>query len=408
MFKSLTDNRAITLNDVRCKGCIHCMRRCPTEAIRVRSGKAKIIRERCISCGDCVRICPTRARIAVLDPITIIDKYKYKIAIPCPSVYGQFNNLTDIDYILTGLLNIGFDRVEELAQSCEIVSETTRYSQSFPNQIKPVINSSCPAVIKLIQINFGYLSAHLNRVQMPEVIAAKTAKDRAVKETGFDPADIGVFIISPCPAKYDALNGLKNINGIIGFFEIYSKLVSAMNKIVTPQKISKTGRLGVSWAMSEGEANGARSERFIAADGIENIIHVLNELDHGELKGLDFIELNACPGGCVGGVMNVANPFLATSRIRALMNNLPLSPDRFCGDEESMRMYINDSAYQPLDVFKLSDNRAEALQKLQRIERMHSALPGIDCGGCGAPSCRAMAEDVVNKQAEMSSCVFKK
>ena len=39
---------SVTLDEEKCKGCINCIKRCPTEAIRVRNGKAKIITERCI------------------------------------------------------------------------------------------------------------------------------------------------------------------------------------------------------------------------------------------------------------------------------------------------------------------------------------------------------------------------
>ena len=39
---------SVTLDRDKCHGCINCVKRCPTEAIRVRGGKAKIIKERCI------------------------------------------------------------------------------------------------------------------------------------------------------------------------------------------------------------------------------------------------------------------------------------------------------------------------------------------------------------------------
>ena len=49
---------SVTLDKDLCKGCINCIKRCPTEAIRVRDGKAHILAERCIDCGECIRICP--------------------------------------------------------------------------------------------------------------------------------------------------------------------------------------------------------------------------------------------------------------------------------------------------------------------------------------------------------------
>ena len=51
---------SVTLDESKCVGCTNCIKRCPTEAIRVRSGKAVIMSERCIDCGECIRICPHR------------------------------------------------------------------------------------------------------------------------------------------------------------------------------------------------------------------------------------------------------------------------------------------------------------------------------------------------------------
>ncbi len=55
---------SVTLDKELCKGCINCIKRCPTEAIRVRDGKAHILNERCIDCGECIRICPHHAKKA--------------------------------------------------------------------------------------------------------------------------------------------------------------------------------------------------------------------------------------------------------------------------------------------------------------------------------------------------------
>ena len=49
---------SVMLDKELCMGCINCIKRCPTEAIRVRDGKAHILKERCIDCGECIRICP--------------------------------------------------------------------------------------------------------------------------------------------------------------------------------------------------------------------------------------------------------------------------------------------------------------------------------------------------------------
>ncbi|MDD3921702.1 MAG: 4Fe-4S binding protein, partial [Eubacteriales bacterium] len=46
---------SVRLDKDKCKGCTNCLKRCPTEAIRVRAGRAHIIDERCIDCGECIR-----------------------------------------------------------------------------------------------------------------------------------------------------------------------------------------------------------------------------------------------------------------------------------------------------------------------------------------------------------------
>ena len=93
-------NHSVSLDLEKCKGCTNCLKRCPTEAIRIRDGHATIDSERCIDCGECIRICPYKAKKAIYDKLEDINKFKYKVALPAPTLYGQFDNLDDIDYLL--------------------------------------------------------------------------------------------------------------------------------------------------------------------------------------------------------------------------------------------------------------------------------------------------------------------
>ena len=141
---------SVTLDRDKCMGCTNCIKRCPTEAIRVRGGKARIISERCIDCGECIRVCPHHAKKAKSDSLDMIQKFQYKIALPAPTLYGQFNNLDDIDIVLSGLKDIGFDEVFEVSRSAELVSEVTRRLMQEGKLEKPVISSACP--LSLIHI----------------------------------------------------------------------------------------------------------------------------------------------------------------------------------------------------------------------------------------------------------------
>ena len=70
-----------------------------------------------------MRICAHHAKRIHYDQPDILRNYKYTVALPAPSLYSQFNNLEDINIVLTALLYMGFDDVFEVAAAAEIVSE---------------------------------------------------------------------------------------------------------------------------------------------------------------------------------------------------------------------------------------------------------------------------------------------
>ena len=171
------NKHSVSLEANKCKGCTNCLKRCPTEAIRIRSGRAVINTDRCIDCGECIRVCPYRAKRAIYDPFECINDFKYKIALPAPALYGQFDNLDDLDYVLTGLIDIGFDDVFEVARAAELVSEYTRKYLRGTDVKKPVISSACPAVVRLISVRFPSLCENVLPLLAPIELAARMAKD---------------------------------------------------------------------------------------------------------------------------------------------------------------------------------------------------------------------------------------
>ena len=107
----MEDNKffhSVYLNKDLCNGCINCIKRCPTQAIRVRKGRAVITSQYCIDCGECIRICNHHAKRSHYDCPDILGNYKYTVALPAPSLYSQFNNLDDINIVLTALIHMGF------------------------------------------------------------------------------------------------------------------------------------------------------------------------------------------------------------------------------------------------------------------------------------------------------------
>jgi hypothetical protein len=192
--------------------------------------------------------------------------------------------------------------------------------------------------------------------------------------------------------------------------DMYFKLLPYIKKAEPGKVRSQSCIAGVNWASSGGESEGLYSDRYLAADGMVNAIQVLDAIEDGKFPHLEFVELNACPGGCVGGAAAVENPYIAKARIHGMRHSLP-------SNQNYLRLLNQKPDYVPEYVMvdspiinhvpevRLSDNLAEAMRMMQRIDEIYKMLPQIDCGSCGAPTCRAFAEDVVKGECQIDDCV---
>ena len=406
---------SVLLDESKCTGCTTCLRRCPTEAIRIRDGHAVINPTRCIDCGECIRVCPHHAKKAVCGVLSDMDGFKWKIALPAPTLYGQFDNLDDIDYVLDGLIKLGFDDVYEVSKAAELVSAYTRQYLKLDDVAKPAISSACPVVLRLISLRFPSLSDHIIHMLPPMEIAAKLAREKALREhPELSPEDIGICFITPCPGKVSYVkNGFadykSSVDVVISIKDIYFQLIAKMKKDDDIQALSESGMIGLGWARTGGEASAIFNDNYLAADGIDNVIHVLDQIENGNIPPLEFIELNACTGGCVGGVLTIQNPFIAKARLQTLRRYLPVSRNQISKEEAmyipSLYLFDKMPEYQPIT--RLASNLAESMRMMADMQKLRDTLPGIDCGSCGAPSCRAFAEDVVKNLSCAEDCPIK-
>lgn len=405
---------SVLLDESKCTGCTTCIRHCPTEAIRIKNGRAVIQSDRCIDCGECIRHCNHLAKRAVSDKLSDMDGFKWKIALPAPTLYGQFDNLDDIDYVLNGLLKIGFDEVYEVSKAAEMVSAYTRVYLQTDGIKKPAISSACPVILRLIALRFPSLEEHVIHMLPPMEIAAKLAKQRAMENhPELSESDIGVCFITPCPAKVSYVkNGFagykSQVDKVVSISDIYFLLIGAMSKNDKIESLSETGKIGIGWARSGGEATAIFTEGYLAADGIENVIHVLDQVENGNIPPLEFIELNACTGGCVGGVLTMQNPFIAKARLLSLRRYMPVTQNSIpFGMNYIPEAFLFEEMPEYDPITRLGGNIAESMRMMADIQNFKATLPGIDCGSCGAPTCRAFAEDVIKKIACPEDCRLK-
>jgi iron only hydrogenase large subunit-like protein len=411
---------SVTLDPDKCKGCVTCVKRCPTEAIRVRDGKASIIGEYCIDCGECIRVCPHHAKHARYDAPDVIGSYKYTVALPAPALYGQFSRLESTDIVLYALLKLGFDEVFEVARAAEIISDRTRQvMEEDPALPKPIISCACPVIVRLIRVEYPELIGNLHRLVPPVELAARIAVRKVMDEhRELRREDIGIVFITPCPAKVTYMRSplgfeKSEIDACVAMKDIYPKLLEYMPDIAkiyetSLPELQSAGRMGVSWSGSGGEATALLTENYLAADGMENVVQVLDSIEEERLTGLDFIELNACPGGCVGGVLTVENPYIAHTRVQSLRKFMPVSLNHY--ENEYAQLITNDTPIDYVDyvaVQKLSEDYEEAISLLEQMKEIEESLPGIDCGACGAPSCAAFAEDIIRGNARQSDCIIR-
>ncbi|MDF2533068.1 MAG: NapF2 [Clostridia bacterium] len=408
---------SVVLQEDRCIGCTSCLKVCPTEAIRLRDGKARIIGEKCIDCGECIRICPNHAKSAITDKLSVLQNFKYKIAVPSLVLYGQFASKVGINAMLTALKDIGFDEVCEATIGTEIITKIIREKILKEDKIeRPLINSSCPAILRLIQIRFPDLLPNVVDIETPVEITARIAKRDAAKRTGLDISDIGVIFISPCTARVTSIRnplGIEKsyIDAAISMKEIYGDIVRNLSTVVE-EDITVSTREAMEWSIIGGQSKAIGIEKYIAVDGINEVIKVLEEIETGRLEGLEFFEGLACSGGCIGGPLTIENPYIAKSKLQSLAKNLPCMET----SDEQLKQYIKmyedgfvglTEPINPRAIMKLDKDISVSMKKMEMIEEILKHLPGLDCGVCGAPTCRAFAEDIVKGENQKSICIVK-
>lgn len=410
---------SVRLDPEKCVGCAACMRVCPTEAIRLRDGKAVIKAKLCIDCGECVRVCEHKAGVVLADPFSSIHAFDYRIAVPEPSIYGQFIRDVLPDHILAGLLELGFHEVYEAAIATERSSLLLKeYLRRYQGP-KPLITSFCPVVVRLIQLRFPELIDLVVPVDSTLELGVRELKQQRSRELGCPLEKIGAFYLAGCPGRITAIHypytgGKTYLDGAISIDEIYRDLMFAIRDIQKsgdpPRQLRRSSGMGMRWGALGGEIEALGMENAIAVSDMKHLVRVIEEIDNHKLSDVDFVECRACYGGCAGGPLMVDNPYRGRAKIQMLSRRF--DAERSCDETwvrenvERYKVYF-DRRLAPLPTEGLDPDPTRAIEKLALRAKILESLPGIDCGSCGAPNCRALADDIVRGDANIMYCIFK-
>ena len=387
---------------------------CPTQAIRVRNRKARLLRDRCIGCGECVRVCPSSAILPRTGSVGDFSSFTYTIALPSPVLYSQFGKDVAPSTILSALRKVGFDDAYDVTCASESVSIAIEEYLTQVESPRPLVSPFCPAIVRLIQIRYPNLLDHLIPIESPMEIAAREAKRLAIKEKGLRESDIGVIYITPCPAKMLAIrNPLRKkhsfVNGTVAISEIYQTILRALPDVDKTNRSKEITGLGLGWPILGGQVACLKAEECLAISGLNDAVRILEEIENGKLRDVQYIEMHSCPTGCVGGSLTVENSYIARGRVLRMVAKFGGNP---CQDREKIRELYQKQFFslpgkipsfplQPLD-----EDIAKAVEKLREKQQILDDLPRIDCGACGSPTCEAFAEDVVKREVSKDDCVF--
>lgn len=410
---------SVRLDTDKCKGCTNCIKGCPTEAIRVIKGKAFILEDRCIDCGECIRKCPNKAKYVLSSTDEDLSRYDYAIALVPPSFYGQFPNASSGKIKDALIAKGGFQDVFDVAIAADLASSAmSEYVKEHASN-GPLISAACPAVVRLIQVKYASLLGSIIPCEAPMELSAWLAKSRASQLGVANPTAV---FISPCPAKITAIKqpvgrGRSLVDAGISATLAYSWVRDYLagtdahgEEFGSENDFSSTG-FGMGWGRSGGEMEAlGQGITGLSVDGIAQVSAVLEEIEKDNLRGeIDFVEAQACRGGCAGGCLHVENPFAAGMRIRQLsvrMSVAPANPILHIVSTREPQVWFSLEVG-PRPTLKLDTDPRIAEEKLFRLGELEKELPGLDCGACGAPTCRALAEDIVLGRGSIWDCTFK-
>ena len=408
---------SVEIDEALCNGCVLCMKACPTKAIRVRGGLARI-EGVCIDCVECVRVCP-RGAVKMLSPEdpTLRNGDHYVVS-PSSVLYSQYGGDFLPNDILLGLRALGYGYVHDQSYTSEIYNFATelyiREERNKPEPTFPLISAICPVVERLIAYRFPSLLKHIPPLARPRKIVTREAKKRFSEKNKCRPEDVSLLHITPCPAiliqiMEPAFHDPSFKDRAIGISAIYDRLRQKIQEQAMEEDrvLHYSAGVGVGWGRSGGEI-ATLNAHSLAVSGLHETIRYLEKVEMGLLEGIEFLECRVCTEGCIGGPFAVADRYQAKHLLEKLV--------RMFGEEKRIKYnyvhklynegwFRSDRERVPLDNGSPRLSISKNIERQHKVEKLLLELPGMECGACGSPDCRTFAEDLVDGRAQLEDCV---
>ena len=338
----------------------------------------------CVNCGQCILVCPTGAlnERGYLDRVTaaLNDKDKFVVATYAPSIslaLGEEFNMapgTDVSGVMNAALRrIGFKKVFDTTFTADltIMEESAELIDRVVNNgVLPMFTSCCPGWVKYVEQFYPELIPHISSCKSPQQMMGAMIKSYYAEKEGIDPSKIVVVAIMPCTAKKFEASREEMINhGVadidIGlttrelakFIHLYGIDLNNMEPQAADSPLGSRSSAGKLFAASGGVMEAAIRTAYFKLTGKEmedynvNAVRGLDgikeaHLEIGDLnvgvavvnglgnaarlikdvkenkRQLHFIEVMACPGGCLcgGGQPIGASEEALRARAKSLYN----------------------------------------------------------------------------------------
>ncbi len=285
--------------------------------------------------------------------------------------------------------------------------------------VEPVIVPSCPAVVNLIELRFPSLVPHLAPFDSPWEAMQAAHGNRPV-----------AYVVS-CPSQRSALIRIEGARSSGGFTQGDDR-TAAQTEYITPEVVRQAVMLELTGRGHTGAAGTADStaktatvdagtqavvagtqavtteasanlDRILTVTGIDHVMTVLEQIENGLLPDIEVIDPYACEGGCFGSPLLAEDHHVASRRWRQNQTEIETAT---AGAGATATAVARRRPVGARPGIRLDADMGRAIQKLGHLQAVIRSLPGRDCGACGAPTCTALAEDIVMERADTGLCPY--